>query len=120
MYDNLSTNNKLVSVDEGFNRGNMFDNLFWPYKYIANVRGTNPQEELLINLQRYCFAAHEMNLYLDVYPNDIQAIGLYNQYKEEADRLLKEYESRYGRICLGINEDFNWDWVKSPWPWERM
>ena len=45
---------------------------------------------------------------------------LYNQYKDEADRLEKEYESRYGRICLGINEDFNWDWVKSPWPWERM
>ena len=43
-----------------------------------------------------------------------------NKYKDEADRLEKEYESRYGRICLGINEDFNWDWVKSPWPWERM
>ena len=59
MNDNLSRNNKLVNVNVGFNRGNMFENLFWPYKYIANVRGNNPQEELLINLQRYCFAAHE-------------------------------------------------------------
>ncbi len=43
MYDNLSTNNKLVSVDVVFNRGNMFDNLFWLYNYIADVRGNNPQ-----------------------------------------------------------------------------
>ena len=82
MRDNLSMNNTLVSVDEGFNRGNMFENLFWPYKYIANVRANNPQEQLLLKLQKYCFAAHEMNLYLDVYPEDIQAIGLYNQYKQ--------------------------------------
>ena len=120
MNDNLSRNNKLVSVDVGFNRGNMFDNLFWPYKYIADVKANNEQEKLLLDIQRYCFAAHEMNLYLDLYPDDVQAIGIYNQYKEEADRLTNEYESRYGRICLGINEDYEWDWVKSPWPWERI
>ena len=120
MNDNLSMNNKLVSVEEGFNRGNMFDNLFWPYKYIADVKAESPQSKLLLELQKYCFAAHEMNLYLDVYPDDIQAIGLYNKYKEEANNLQNEYESRYGRISLGINEDFNWDWVKSPWPWERI
>lgn len=120
LNDNLSRNNTLVSVNEGFNRGNMFDNLFWPYKYIADVKANSEQERLLLEIQRYCFAAHEMNLYLDVYPDDIQAIGIYNQYKDEADRLTKEYESRYGKICLDINEDFYWEWVKSPWPWERM
>ena len=41
-----------------------------------------------------------MIIYLDLYPNDIQAIGLYNQYKDEADRLQNEYESKYGKICL--------------------
>ena len=120
MFDNLSRNNKLVSVQEGFNRGNMFDNLFWPYKYIADIKPNNPQEELLYKLQMYSFAAHEMNLYLDLYPNDIQAIGLYNQYKEEEEKLLKEYESKYGRICLNINDNYNWEWVNSPWPWERI
>ena len=120
MFDNLSRNNTLVSVKEGFNKGNMFENLFWPYKYIANVKASNPQEELLLRLQMYAFAAHEMNLYLDVYPDDVQAIGLYNQYKEEEMKLTDEYESKYGRICLGINENYTWDWVKSPWPWERI
>ena len=89
MFDNLSRNNSLVSVSEGFNRGNMFENLFWPYKYIADIKPTNQKEELLTKLQMYCFAAHEMNLYLDVYPDDVQAIGLFNQYKEEEKKLLK-------------------------------
>ena len=120
MNDNLSMNNKLVSVEEGFNRGNMCDNLFWPYKYIANVNANNPKEELMLNIQRYCFASHEMNLYLDLYPNDVQAIGIYNQYKNELDRLVKEYENKYGKICLGINENYTWDWVNAPWPWERI
>lgn len=118
MNDNLSMNNNLVSVTEGFNRGNMFDNLFWPYKYIADVKTSDPRKDLMLKVQMYSFAAHEMNLYLDVYPNDVQAIGLYNQYKEEADRLTGEYESKYGKICLGINDNYTWEWNKSPWPWE--
>ena len=65
MFDNLSRNNKLVSVKEGFNRGNLFDNLFWPYKYIADVTSSNPRDSLMTKIQMYCFAAHEMNLYLD-------------------------------------------------------
>jgi len=120
MRDNLSINNTLVSVSEGFNRGNMFDNLFWPYKYIANIKANNKQEELMLKIQMYCFAAHEMNLYLDLYPNDVQAIGIYNQYKEEENRLIKEYENEYGKISIGINEDYTWDWIKAPWPWERI
>ena len=38
--------------------------------------------------------------------------------KDEEDRLVKEYESKYGKICLGINDNFNWEWINSPWPWE--
>ena len=74
MNDNLSMNNILVNIKDGFNRGNMFDNLFWPYKYIADTNYNDPRSRLMIDIQIYSFAAHEMNLYLDLYPNDIQAI----------------------------------------------
>ena len=100
MNDNLSINNRLVSVNEGFNRGNMFDNLFWPYKYIAELKPTSEKEELMNKVQMYCFAAHEMNLYLDVYPNDMQAIGLFNQYKE----LEKNYKNATRSIKILILE----------------
>jgi hypothetical protein len=120
MNDNLSMNNTLVSVKEGFNRGNMFDNLFMPYKYIADIKPSDRRNKLMMDIQMFCFAAHELNLYLDLYPDDIQAIGLYNQYKEEANRLTYEYEKEFGKIELNINESYTWDWVKSPWPWERI
>jgi hypothetical protein len=120
MNDNLSMNNTLVSVKEGFNRGNMFDNLFMPYKYIADIKPIDRRNKLMMDIQMFCFAAHELNLYLDLYPDDIQAIGLYNQYKEEANRLTYEYEKEFGKIELNINESYTWDWVKSPWPWERI
>lgn len=120
MNDNLSMNNTLVSVKEGFNRGNMFDNLFMPYKYIADIKPSDRRNKLMMDIQMFCFAAHELNLYLDLYPDDIQAIGLYNQYKEEANRLTYEYEKEFGKIELNINENYTWDWVKSPWPWERI
>ena len=111
--------NNIINVKEAFNRGNLFDNLFWPYKYIADVKPKNPKDELMYKIQMYSFAAHELNLYLDLYPNDVEAIGLYNQYKDESDRLTYEYENIYGKICLGINENYTWDWINSPWPWER-
>lgn len=111
---------EIVSPSEGFNRGNLFDNYFWPYKYQADVTPLNEKEKLMLKLQIYCFAAHELNLYLDLYPNDIEMIGLYNQYMEEVDEYKNEFESKYGPITLGINEEYNWKWINSPWPWERM
>ena len=119
MHNDLSKNNKLVNANVGFNRGNMFENLFWPYKYISDYKPSNEKEELMYNIQKYCFASHEMNLYLDLYPNDLQAIGLYNQYKEQENKYLKDYEDKYGFITLNINNNNNWQWINSPWPWER-
>ncbi len=110
----------IVSPKEAFDRGNLFDNYFWPYKYVANVKATNEREELLLKNQIFCFAAHELNLYLDIYPDNMEAIGLFNQYTEEAEKYKREYEKKYGPITVGINDDLSWKWINSPWPWERI
>lgn len=110
---------ELVSPTEAFNRGNLFENYFWPYKYVANVKVNGQRENLMLKIQIFCFAAHELNLYLDLNPSDTGAIGLYNQYTEEANKLKKEYESKYGPIDLDINNEMTWQWIDNPWPWER-
>ena len=74
----------------------------------------------MLKIQEYCFSAHELNLYLDLYPNDTQALGLYNQYKEMADKYTKEYEKKYGPLCPDIDEKSPWNWINSPWPWEKL
>lgn len=112
-------NQNLVSPKEAFDRGNLFDNYFWPYKYVANVKIDNEKDDLMLKIQIFCFAAHEVNLYLDLNPDDLSMVGLYNQYKEEANKYIMEYEKKYGLLELGINENYAWDWISSPWPWER-
>lgn len=110
----------IVDPKEAFNRGNLFDYFFWPYKYVANLKPQNEREALMQNIQMYAFAAHELNLYLDVYPDNKQAIGLYNQYTEMANKYTNEYESKYGPLSLGKEQKSPWMWINSPWPWERL
>lgn len=118
--NNSNNNLELVSPSEAFNRGNLFDNYFWPYKYVSNVKVENERQSLMLELQKYAFSAHELNLYLDVYPNDMQAIGLYNQYTEMANNLTNEYETKYGPISVNITDKYPWQWINSPWPWEKL
>ena len=47
----------------------IFPNLIKNYKPEV-LKPTNDQERLLYNIQTICFAAHDLNLYLDLNPND--------------------------------------------------
>lgn len=118
--NNNTDNLDIVNTKEALNRGNLFDNYFWPYKYVSDIKSYNDRQNLMLKIQEYCFSAHELNLYLDLYPNDTQALGLYNQYKEMADKYTKEYEKKYGPLCPDIDEKSPWNWINSPWPWEKL
>ena len=119
-FNDIASTSKLVSPKESLNRGNLFENLYWPYKYVSNLKPQNERQALMQKIQEYGFAAHELNLYLDLYPDDMQAVGLYNQYSEMSNKYLKEYEEKYGCIVLDADEKYPWAWINSPWPWERL
>ena len=132
LYDNRNiTNNKnnmnignpsLVTPAEGYNRGNLFADLYDQYKNYRpdNLRGNNEQERLFLELSRAHFAAHEINLYLDLNPNDVSMLRLFNDYREKTNQLMKEYESKYGPLNTMSDslEKTPFMWEKSPWPWE--
>ena len=111
---------EIVSPIEALNRGNLFDNYFWPYKYVADLRPINEKEDLMNKIQMYCFAAHELNLYLDINPNNKELIGLFNQYEEEANNYIEIYEKKYGPLSVGLDKNLDWKWINSPWPWEGI
>ena len=122
--NNMNINNtNLANPKEGFLRGNLFNNLYDPYKnYKYNkLNPTNKKEELLFNILMYKFALKELNLYLDVYPNNNQMLNLYNKYLIEEKQLCNQYEKTYGTLTTDSNNlDKNyWQWIKSPWPWEE-
>ena len=62
----------------------------------------------------------ELNLYLDVNPNDSNMIRLYNKYLIDKKKLCDDYERMYGPLTMdGLNMgDNSWNWNNSPWPWE--
>jgi len=123
---NISNNNydsdSLYEPYNGFIRGNMFENLYDPYKVKEpfEIRPMNEQAELLTYIDSLKFAMIDLNLYLDVYPNDKKAIDLFNQYRNQKIELQKIYEKRFGP--LNLNSDvlttYPWAWNESPWPWE--
>lgn len=108
---------------EGFIRGNMFQNLYDPYKNQRpyEIKPMNEQAKMLTNIDSLGFAMIDLNLYLDVNPNDQKAINLYNQYRNQKEELLKTYEKKYGPLLLSSDalEKTPWAWDDKPWPWEK-
>jgi hypothetical protein len=100
-FDNtFDISNKMknnLDPKEGFLRGNLFDNLYKPYKNYTygNLKATNKKEEMLYNLLMYKFALIELNLHLDIYPNDMIMVNLFKKYQEEENKLCKEFEKNY-------------------------
>lgn len=126
-------NNKNMNADQsklgyetepylGFIRGNMFSNIYDPYQnyQIQELNPNNEQEYLLLLVQMYGFAAHDLGLYLDVNPNDGKAIDLRNNYINLYNQSLANYESKYGPLTLNSQEldTKPWAWNTKKWPWE--
>jgi len=122
LYRNNMNNQNLFNSKEGFIKGNMFSNLYSEYKNYKpqNLNPRNEQEKMLYEIDAYSFAAHDLNLYLDMYPEDTSMITLFNDYRRKVDELVKVYENKFGPLTVNSNEMENktFSWINSPWPWE--
>ena len=95
--------------------------------YIINTRllshlmsgPMNEQAELLTKVDAYCFAAHDVALYLDTHPNDQEMIRLYDSLNGEVKKVTMEYESKFGPLLKNGATGYPWTWNNSPWPWEK-
>lgn len=122
-FNNLIINNyrteKLASLSDGFNKGNMFESSYVPYKnhmYKVYVRGE--RDSMLLKIQQLTFAIKDLNLYLDVNPRDTNMLNVFNKYVLELDSLKKDYQKKYGPLSVATpTSNTNFEWVKNPWPW---
>ena len=116
-------NNKLYDPYNGLIRGNLFKNLYDPYnnREPYEIKPMNEQARLLTDIDALGFALVDLNLYLDVFPDDKEKIMLYNQYLKEKENLLKEYENKYGPITTNSDSlnTYPWAWNNMPWPWDN-
>jgi len=121
--NNMNMNNQnLFNPTEGFIKGNMFSNLYSEYKNYKPqmLNPKSEQERMLYELDSISFAAHELNLYLDMHPEDQSMVTLFNDYRRKLEELTKNYESMYGPLTVNSNEMENktFSWVNTSWPWE--
>lgn len=112
----------LYSPEEGYMRGNLFPELYDSYKNYKPVllRATDEQSKMLLELSAISFANHELNLYLDLHPNDESVLTLFNDYRRKTNTLMNEYENKYGPLTIN-SDSLNASpflWEADVWPWE--
>lgn len=118
---NQNKSKKIFNPYQGFIRGNMFPDLYNYYKNDNpyNLNPANEQAEILTNIDAYAFALNDLKLYLDVHPDDVNYINLYNEYVNEYKKNVLDYTRKYGNIEANtINDSNRWSWVSEPWPWQ--
>ena len=111
----------LFNPYEGYLKGNAFKDEYKPYKNykVAKLNINSEKDEMLVNIGEYSFMMHDINLYLDVHPNDKEALNMFSEYRNKVNDLITKYERKYGPLCVkGImsnNTPFAWENEK--WPW---
>ena len=120
---NMMNNNQpnLYTPEEGYNKGNLFANLYLGYKNYKPVKlqANNEKDALFLELSRYAFAAHELNLYLELHPEDTTMLALFNDYRTRANQLMMNYENKYGPLTVSSDElSSSFLWEEDKWPWE--
>ena len=122
--NNNMTGSFLFTPEVAYNNGNLFSNLYSQYKNYrpAQLSANTEKEKLLLDIGRLSFAAHDLNLYLDLNPNDESMLALFNDYRKQADSMISEYESKFGPLNISSNslETGPFKWINSPWPWGVM
>lgn len=120
--NNTKNNSILANPNTALDRGNLFNNIYSPYKNYrySELKPTNKLEEILYKYLQYDFALTDIDLYLDTHPFDKELIDLYNKYLIAKKQLINEYEQNFGPLTLDSNylQGNTWKWIEKNWPWE--
>ena len=121
-YINISfdRSNKLYSLEEGFNKGNLFKDIYSKYKnYVYKLNVSSEKDKKLLNIQMYTFALKDLNLYLDTHPSDDSMLVEFNKINNKLRQLKNEYENLYGPLCINSMNSDTYSWINNPWPWDK-
>jgi spore coat protein JB len=113
--------NPLVDSKEGFLRGNMFRSEYIPYKDMPckKLNPTCKRDALLYKIMEMDFAINDLNLYLDLHPEDEMVYEKFKKYAKECMLLKDEYAKTYGPLTLQETTGKTYNWINNPWPWDN-
>lgn len=79
------------------------------------------KNDLLNSIRIYQFCALELNLYLDNFPDDKNAVEDYCKVSAKLDSLYADYEENCGPL-RNFGQSFYENpekWTEQKWPWEK-
>lgn len=118
---NLEKNPKLFDPQEAIMLGNLFKDLYMTYHGFSNycLQPQTKRQQVLLEVQMYDFVAHEINLYLDMHPQNQRMVKLYTEYAQKAKEAMHRFETEFGPLAVKDSQDKPpFQWVQGPWPWE--
>ncbi len=119
-YFNLSQEEEILNPKEGLTIGNLFYNLYSPYKnYKPNaLQATTEKDQILLRIQELDFAINDLQLYLDLHPENNELYELFKKYVAESNKLTDYYSDKYEPLEINKDNCQSYQWYKEPWPWE--
>lgn len=109
-----------INLETGFYLGNIFSDLYKPYKSFKpkKINAYSEQQKMLLRIQELDFIINDLNLYLDVYPNDMRCYEIFKKSCLELETLKKKYEEKYQVLELINDTKEKYTWIDEPWPWD--
>jgi len=116
-YDKKNNN---IDLENGFYLGNIFINTYKPYKNYKpkKINAYSERQKMLLKLQELDFILNDLNLYLDINPNDKNIYETFRKTALEYDMLKKRYYDKYQVLELCSDTKNKYTWYKNPWPWD--
>ena len=109
----------LFDINTGLELGNMFKNMYKCYKNYEprEIKPKNEKDMLFLNILKLSFAINDLNLYLDIHPEDERMYELFKKFCVMYQECLNEYESKYQVLELFHDIYGKYTWYKG-FPWE--
>jgi len=76
------------------------------------------RDMLLKKIGTLKFAVTDIDLFLDTHPGDSQTLKKREEYQQQLEPLVKQFEEKYGPLTKCESDANTWTWVKDPWPWD--
>lgn len=119
----LERNNSLFyNENEGFIKGNIQKDSYLPYRnYNPTMPSVNSdRERFLLEIQKYGFYLIDLGLYLDLNPNDKEALEMFNENRNKYYRLITEFNKNYYPLMfVDSNGSETYKWLEGNFPWVR-
>ena len=112
----------LESVYNGFNKGNMFKDEYDSYKNykVKEIEATSEKEKHLLEIMALSFAINDLNLYLDLHPEDTTMLEKFKKLVETSCEKEMEYVKCYGPLeVVDSTSSQKFNWINNHWPWEN-